>query len=241
MHLELNNDTIELYSKIHTTPPLRVGEESSLFKAPKILNIDTSMLVEAMQPILEQVKIVQSIIDEQYTPEKILSELNNKDIVYQTSNHYVKINLLKTGTKKGYFFAHQVTDNLDIVDTVASTLGITKEDIYYYNLFKTFDIIHVKPNVVYPYHTHRPVDSTILSDPVDLAVWLSGSIDFHFETLYRANKESFSANMKNNVIAFNPRLLHTGTTSENDAYLLAIMSTSLTFDNLISKQNEIIV
>lgn len=235
MHLELNEDTLNVVSRIFTVPHLRLGEEASLFKIPKILNIDTSIIVETMQPILDQVKKIQSIVDQKYTHDIITTELNDKDILYQTKTHSVKINLLKTRTKKGYFFAHEVTDTVDIVDKIVNTLGILKEDIYYYNLYKTFDIIHLKPNIIYPYHTHGPVDNTILDDPVDLAVWLSGDINFHFETFYKKNKESFSTNMKNNVIAFNPRLLHTGTTEEPDAYLLAIMSTSLVFDTLISK------
>lgn len=236
MHLELNEDTLNLVSRLFTVPHLRLGEESSLFKIPKILNIDTSILVETMQPILDQVKKIQSSVDQQYTHDRIIAELNDKDILYQTKTHTVKLNLLKTRTKKGYFFAHEITDTLNIADKISNTLGILKEDIYYYKLYKTFDIIHLKPNIIYPYHTHGPVDkNTILADPVDLAVWLSGDINFHFETLHKKNKESFSANMKNKVIAFNPRLLHTGTTSEPDAYLLAIMSTSLVFDNLISQ------
>jgi hypothetical protein len=238
MHLELNSDTVDLYSSIYTSPNLQVGEESLLFKTPKILDIDTSILIQAMQPIMKQVKEIQSIVDNQYPHNKIILELKNKDILYETDTHNVKINLLKTGTKKGYLFAHEVTDTFDIMSKVANTLGILKEDIYYYNLFKTFDILHIKPNVIFPYHTHSPVDDTVLDDPVDLAVWLSGDIDFHFETLYKKHKELFTTNINNKVIAFNPRLLHTGTTFSDDAYLLAIMSTSLSFNQIIFKNKD---
>lgn len=213
----------------------RSHEYKIINKMPILLPNDLSTLEESFCQLVTKLKEIQNIVDSEFTLDKIINECQDHQTMYEVAEpfHIIYSVIHRVNNKIGYTFNHAIYDSFSILSKL-NIIGLHEPIAERSNLL---DIIHIKKHTTIPYHIHNAVNYHE-SDGVECMILLSGDMKFYASTHPNINiSEKYEEILpKNRIIAFNPKILHTGVALTEDVYLLYLRFSKMSFTELLKKK-----